>query len=49
MDMNLIKKWNSLNEITKNGYKYHQVRNCCLGKIKNYENYRWMYEEEYMT
>ena len=48
MNMNLIKEWNSLSEIKKGGYKYHQVRNCCMGKIKYYENYIWMYKEEYV-
>ena len=49
MNFNLIKEWNSLSEIKQHGYKYHQVRNCCLGKIENYENCLWKYKEEYVV
>lgn len=44
IENNLIKKWDSVVECSKNGFTYESVRLCCLGKYKQHKGYKWSYE-----
>ena len=39
----LVKIWPSVSEAARNGFNHTSISRCCNGKIKNYKNYKWSY------
>lgn len=39
----LVKIWNSLSDIGRNGFSYCQVWKCCNGKAEQHKGYKWSY------
>lgn len=44
LDNNLIKVWNSVLEVSENGFSYKNVARCCRGERKTHKGYKWSYE-----
>ena len=44
----LVKIWDSITEVSNNGFNYRHVVNCCKGKYgyKTHKGYIWKYKEE---
>lgn len=47
LNYKLVKKWNSITDATKNGYKKNRIWDCLNNKRNKYYGYRWMYLEDY--
>ena len=46
---NLIKIFKSLREVERNGFSKYLVSKCCKHETKEYENYIWLFEKEYLA
>ena len=46
LDGELVKKWSSTHECSRNGYNRGNVSACCLGYLKFYKGYIWRYEKD---
>ena len=44
MDLNLIKKYESVQSTKKDGFSPGSVHNCITGKYKHHKNFIWRYE-----
>lgn len=47
MSGEIIKEWNSICETVKYGFNKGCVSNCCIGRAKTHQGYRWMYLKDY--
>lgn len=43
---NLIKKWKSTMEASRNGFSSGHISDCCNGKSKTHKGFIWRYEDE---
>lgn len=43
LDNILIKKWNSITECERNGFKHSLIIYCCQGKRKTHKGFKWSY------
>ena len=43
IDNILIKKWNSIAECERNGFKHSLIIYCCQGKRKTHKGFKWSY------
>lgn len=39
----LVKIWDSLSDVGRNGFSYYQVWKCCNGKAEQHKGFRWSY------
>ena len=46
LDNNLVKIWDSFQEIGRNGFNHKNVHMCCQGKRKTHKGFIWKYYEE---
>jgi hypothetical protein len=44
LDGQLVKVWASTKECGRNGYPSRCISNCCLGKQKQHQGFRWLYD-----
>jgi hypothetical protein len=47
LDQNIIREWDNLIDLSKNGFQKSNVINVCNGKRKSHRGYIWMYKSDY--
>ena len=47
LDQNIVREWDNLIDLAKNGFQKSNVINVCNGKRKSHRGYIWMYKSDY--